>query len=111
KAVQAALVGSAVLSEPRYTEIWFDVLTSGCQLIEAQQLVTGSSLHDGSYTVTEELGSGGQAVIYKARNRDGGTVILKEYQLIPGESLEVMIESARAFENESSLLGQLSHRS
>jgi len=106
---QAALVGSPVLREPRYTEIWFDVLTQGVSGSDAGRLEPGKTLRQDTYTVADGLGSGGQAVVYKATRADGQPVILKEYQLVPGESLEVMIESARAFENESSLLGQLSH--
>jgi len=109
KSVQAGLVGSTVLSEPRYTAIWFDVLTNKSANEQSGKLDPGTELQDGAYKVIEKVGSGGQAVIYRAINKDGEEVILKEYQLIPGESLEVMIESAKSFENESTILGQLSH--
>ena len=67
----------------------------------------GMKLRDNSYTVTERLAVGGHAVIYKALDPAGDTVILKEYQLTPGETLGVMVESARIFENESGILGRL----
>lgn len=107
-ATQEALVGSSVLKEPRYTEIWFDVLTSKNDSKEHKELTKGSTLHNSNYVVEENIGSGGQAVIYLAMNSQNEKVILKEYQLVPGESLGVLIESARAFENETTLLSQLS---
>lgn len=110
---QEALVGSSVLREPKYTEIWFDVLTS-TKPQELNQVEAGTELRSGAFTVKERIGSGGQAVIFLAEdnrenNATGNTVILKEYQLVPGESLDVLMESARSFENESKLLSQLSN--
>ncbi|MBX9689429.1 MAG: serine/threonine protein kinase [Candidatus Obscuribacterales bacterium] len=109
ESVQEALIGSAVLREAKYTEIWFDVFNSE-RLDSVPQLKSGDSLRNGKYKIVDALGSGGQAVVYKAINTEGQTVVLKQYQLVPGESLEVMIESARAFETESTLLSQLNNK-
>jgi len=108
-AVQHALVGSSVLREPKYTEIWFSVLTSGNEPMRDGDLQNGQILRSGRYTITAKVASGGQAVVYQANEADSGVVILKEFQLTPGESLDVKIESAKDFENESALLDQLSH--
>jgi tRNA A-37 threonylcarbamoyl transferase component Bud32 len=107
--VQQALVGSAVLREPKYTEIWFSVLTSGNDGSRDGDLNQGQVLREGRYTVKSKVASGGQAVIYQAADADGNVVVLKEFQLTLGESLDVKIESAKDFENESALLDQLSH--
>jgi serine/threonine-protein kinase len=48
-------------------------------------------------------------VIYTATDEHGEPVILKEFQLTAGESLDVMIESAKDFETESSILAHLNH--
>lgn len=110
--VQEALVGSRILKEPQYTQIWFDVFRSRDSKEEKPPLAPSDRLNGGAYTVLERLGSGGQAVIYLAsENKTECQVILKEYQLVEGEALDVLIESARSFENESSLLSQLDHDS
>lgn len=109
KETQEALVGSSVLREPKYTEIWFDVLTSG-KVEHSQSIEEGSYLRKGAFKIKQRIGSGGQAVAYLAETTNQNElVVLKEFQLVPGESLDVLMESARAFENESKLLGQLSH--
>jgi len=106
---QQALVGSTVMNEPRYTQIWFDVFQQGMSLAPTDELTDGSTLQQGKFTVLQKLATGGQAVTYLCADAAGKPVVLKEFQLAPGESLDVLIESARAFENESTILGQLSH--
>ncbi len=105
---QEALVGSSVLREPKYTEIWFDVLTGG-KVEQSDSIVEGSVLRKGAFKILQRIGTGGQAVAYLAETDQAEKVVLKEFQLVPGESLDVLMESARAFENESKLLSQLEH--
>ncbi len=107
--VQEALVGSAVLRDPRYTEIWFDILTRSNQIDDDEVLGPGRQLREGKLTITKKLTSGGQANIYLAHDTKGKNVVLKEFQLTPGESLDSLVESAGAFESESSILSQLDH--
>lgn len=110
--VQQALVGSAVMREPQYTQIWFEVLAGREESASKEgQLITGQILKVGRYTVSSTIASGGQAVLYLAKDADSRTVVLKEFQLTPGESFGAKIESAKDFENESAILGQLSHES
>lgn len=108
-AVQQALIGTTVLQEPRYTEIWFSVLARNAGDNAVGELSRGDKLQEGRYSVKAKIASGGQAVVYQAIDENGEMVVLKEYQLTAGESLDIMIESARDFENESSILEQLSH--
>ena len=109
EAVQEALVGSSVLREPQYTQIWFDVLTATRESHREGHLNVGQSLKNDTYKIKSTLASGGQAVIYLAEDPCGTDVVLKEFQLTPGESFGAKIESAKNFENESAILGQLSH--
>jgi serine/threonine protein kinase len=107
--VQEALVGSAVLKDPRYTEIWFDVLTRGKISENQKPLTVDQNLRDGKFTIKEQLTSGGQANIYLAADQAGEKVVLKEFQLTAGESLDALVESAAVFECESTLLSKLNH--
>ncbi len=107
--VQESLVGSVVLRDPRYTEIWFDILTRNNQIDDEEVLAPGRQLREGKLTITKKLISGGQANIYLAQDTEGKTVVLKEFQLTPGESLDSLVESAGAFESESAILSQLDH--
>lgn len=110
-AVQHALVGSSILREPQYTEIWFNVLTNDKVNSREGDLQEGQTLNKGRYSIKSKLASGGQAVVYKALRDNGDPVVLKEFQLILGESIAAQIESAKDFENECAILGQLRHPS
>lgn len=112
ESVQIALVGSAVMRESKYTQIWFSVLTDKSEVNVDGDLNEQHELQSGKFKVTSKLASGGQAVIYAATdNTTGEPVVLKEFRLTTGESLDARIESARDFENESALLSQLDHDS
>lgn len=109
--VQEALVGSSVMKEPQYTEIWFSVLAADEESRVEGKLKDGHVLNKGKYVVSSMIASGGQAVLYAATDASAQTVVLKEFQLTPGESFNAKIESAKDFENESAILAQLSHDS
>ena len=109
--VQKALVGSTVLREPRYTEIWFSILGTQSGTSRSGDLEPNCMLNRGRYQIVKKIASGGQAVVYQGKTEVGTLVVLKEFQLTPGENLAVMIESARDFQNESTILSQLSHPS
>ena len=109
EAVQKALVGSSVMREPQYTEIWFAVLTGNQDKQADGQLAAGQELNNKAYKIASTIASGGQAVLYEAKDARDRTVVLKEFQLTPGESFDAKIESAKDFENESAILRQLSH--
>ncbi|MCA9801956.1 MAG: serine/threonine protein kinase [Cyanobacteria bacterium HKST-UBA02] len=107
--VQEELVGSKVLNDPRYTEIWFDILSDGIKGSRTE-LENGALLKHGQYEVAERLRAGGEAVVYRAKDRDGAAVVLKRFQLVAGDSVTSLVESAASFENETALLSQLSHQ-
>jgi tRNA A-37 threonylcarbamoyl transferase component Bud32 len=109
--VQRALVGSAVMREPQYTEIWFAVLSDGSEMPPKGDLQTGTRLNGGNYSTVAKIASGGQAVVYEAKDFDGKPVVLKEFRLTNSESVDAKIESAKDFENESAIISQLSHES
>lgn len=107
--VQQALVGSSVMREPQYTQIWFSVLTDKSENYVSGDLAADHKLQDGRYTIIRKMASGGQAVIYEALDDSARKVVLKEFRLTTGESFDARIESAKDFENESAVLSQLNH--
>ncbi len=107
--VQKALTGSMTLQEPRYTQIWFDVLNHPCINASATDLQSEMRLYNDKYVIEEKLGSGGQALVYSAHQNNDTQVVLKEFRLTSGEALNVMIDSAKPFETESTILNQLDH--
>jgi serine/threonine protein kinase len=106
--VQEKLIGSSVMKEPKYTDLWFNMLTAE-QALRADSLVPGDTLGGGAYTIVEKLGSGGQAAAFTAKNVDGDLVVLKEFILNSAETFGALVESATEFENESSILSRLDH--
>ena len=109
RATQEKLLGTSVMSEPRYTELWFDLLGANKQRIRQASLQVGDVLTRGNLTIVGRIGSGGQATVYLARDCEERECVLKEFVLSSGEAVGALIDSARDFENEVSLLTQLSH--
>jgi hypothetical protein len=116
---QERLIGSTVMKEAKYTEIWFDLLTSkpdpqNYGRARLSELCPGDKLHSGSLQVIERLGSGGQATAYLARFTsqafdDKQLCVLKEFILSDSDAVGALLQSAAEFEVEASLLGQLDH--
>lgn len=109
--VQTALVGTSVMQESKFTQLWFDVLTAAEQQDSEGDLERLHQLQDEQYQVQSKITSGGQATVYEANTPHGEVVILKEFRLVTNESLDAKMESAREFENESTILSQLKHES
>jgi serine/threonine protein kinase len=107
--VQEKLIGSSVMKESRYTDLWFNMLTSTQVSLRAGGLSKGDTLRDGSYTIVEKLGSGGQASAFLAKTNEGELIVLKEFILNSAETFGALVESATDFENESSILSRLDH--
>lgn len=108
-AVEEQLIGSSVLTDNRYTQLWFDILTDRTPRNRAAHLGAGESLKRGEYTVESRISSGGQATTYLASNGAGQKFALKEFVLSTSTTSGAQIESAREFEAEVSLLSQLEH--
>ena len=107
--VQQDMIGSSVLQAPRYTQMWFELLTRDSQVKHAGALKSGTELRDGALQIVSRLASGGQANVYLAKQTDGSEVVLKEFILSTSDAVGSLIESAAEFETETSLLSQLQH--
>ena len=107
--LQQKLLGSTVMREPKYTEIWFDLLVSQRERKRQVSLQPGDTLRDGMYTIVKKIGAGGQAVVFLANTSTNELVVLKEFVLSGGEAIGALVESGCDFENESSVLSRLSH--
>ncbi|CAN5557729.1 hypothetical protein BH10CYA1_BH10CYA1_25710 [soil metagenome] len=103
------LLGSVVLQDVRYTQLWFDLLTCKTKVKRQSTLNPGETLRDGAYTIEERLSAGGQATAYLARNAAGTQIVLKEFILAIASTTGALIESAREFETEVTLLSQLNN--
>jgi hypothetical protein len=109
KQAEEALLGSAVLTDVRYTQIWFDLLTSRSRRQQSCRLNGGETLSRGRFTIERRISCGGQATAYLARREDGTACVLKEFILSTAENGTVLLESAAEFEAEATLLSQLKH--
>jgi len=109
KNAEEKLIGSTVLQDVRYTQLWFDLLTSKTRTERHSLLKPGDTLKSGEFTIEERLSAGGQATTYLARRASGGQCVLKEFILATSSCSGALIESAREFEAEVSLLSQLKH--
>jgi hypothetical protein len=109
EALQERMMGTTVMQEPRYTQLWFDLLTEKMQVNHAGMLPGGAELEHGNLTIIDRLASGGQANIYLARQSDGAEVVLKEFILSTSDAVGALIESAGEFETETTLLSLLAH--
>jgi serine/threonine protein kinase len=72
-------------------------------------LIPGEKLHQGAYTIEERLSAGGQATAYLAKTTSNKQVVLKEFILAISFTSGALLESAREFETEVTLLSQLNH--
>ncbi|RTL40794.1 MAG: serine/threonine protein kinase [Candidatus Melainabacteria bacterium] len=106
---QESLTGSVVLQDVKYTQLWFDLLTSKTRVKRQSVLEPGETLHESKYTIEERLSAGGQATAYLARTAENRQVVLKEFILAIASTPGALLESAREFETEVSLLSQLNH--
>lgn len=107
--IQEKLLGSTVLAEPRYTQIWFDLLGSSEKRQRLSSLQQGDKLRDGKILIQQRLGTGGQATVYSAELDSGAQCVLKEFVLSSADTVGALIESAADFDNEAGLLSRLSH--
>lgn len=107
--VQQKMLGSSVLQAPRYTQMWFELLTDKMPRKRSGSLCPDETLRDGKITVLSRLSSGGQANTYVAQLQSGEEVVLKEFILSAADAVGALVESAGEFETESTLLSELRH--
>lgn len=104
--LQEQLIGSRVLRDTRYTELWFDLLTSKSTANRQTLLQPGEMLRQGSLIVEQWIASGGQANIYEAEH-NSEPIVLKEFILSNSDAAGALAESASDFENEAAILSRL----
>ncbi len=96
-----------------YTEIWLRELAAAPKRDKLTPLAPGLQLQDGSYTIQEKLGMGGQATVYLARSNrlppDANLVALKEFMLPVFPDPKVRMKAAERFQIEAEMLARLQH--
>jgi hypothetical protein len=96
-----------------YTTIWLQELDDGRSRVST--LPTGTVLKGPTdhYQIIERLGSGGQAVTYKAMRKDAAddeaVVVLKEFVLPATGGTEIVQKTMRNITKEAELLQSLDH--
>jgi len=102
ESAQTSMIGSCVMKEPKYTEIWFDLLTQKHDSKNAGRtrladLKCGDTLRQGQVRVIERLASGGQATAYLARYESmPPKECSQQLALPPGESQPHHLEEETA---------------
>lgn len=96
-----------------YTEMWFAGLQSSTRQ-RAEELEAGGQLQNGTFKILKKLGSGGQGVAYLADRisepgRTSVPVVLKEYVLPTGVSVDVRKKVINTCLKEVTLLSRLTH--
>ncbi len=98
-----------------YTDLWMDALNLSSTRINAAALSAGTHLASGKYEIVEQIGAGGQAIIYRAIERHagrGGLVIaldavLKEFVLPAHAGISVRKRVLEHIQQEAQLLRSL----
>lgn len=109
RSVEGQLLGSTVLNDNRYTQLWFDILTTKSRPKRQNVLQDGETLKSDEYRIAERITSGGQATTYLATRANDEKCVLKEFVLSTSSDAGALLDSAREFEAEVSLLSQLDH--
>lgn len=104
------------LLEPRpetsYTELWISALAAAPERNRMAPLEPGAIVRSGKYEIKSQLGAGGQAIVYLARETERASikeVVLKEYILPIGVTRKATKEAIEVLENEAKLLERLDH--
>lgn len=96
-----------------YTEIWLRELAAAPKRDKLTPLTPGTHLQDGTYTIQEKLGMGGQGTVYLARSErlpaDSNLVALKEFMLPVYPDPKVRMKAAERFQVEAEMLSRLEH--
>jgi hypothetical protein len=96
-----------------FTRLWLDKLDDRHANSAVGSLQSGDVLLDGEYKILEQIGAGGQALIYRAERHTEGKspeiVVLKEFFLPVRGGREIKERALKNVEHEASLLKSLSH--
>jgi tRNA A-37 threonylcarbamoyl transferase component Bud32 len=93
-----------------FTRLWLDQLQSSRAIsFQPGCLEPGATVFDGKYKVIERIATGGQAVTYKAEDRDHNLLVLKEFHIPIRAGKEVKRRSLANVEHEAKLLKKIDH--
>ena len=104
------LLGSSVLTDVRYTQIWFDLLTSRSKKKKTNVLASGEALKNGEFTIQEAYFFRGASNSLSRSTQRWNRVCSQRVHSFVLFKFRGLIESAREFEAEASLLSQLNHQ-
>ncbi|MBX9721946.1 MAG: serine/threonine protein kinase [Candidatus Obscuribacterales bacterium] len=90
---------------PSYTQIWEKSLSNRFTGATFSPLEPGSKVHEGRYHILRQLGFGGFAAVYLARNSSGQNVVLKE-SVFP-QTTEGLSKAEELFKREAAILSKL----
>ncbi len=90
---------------PSYTQIWEKSLSNRFSGATFSPLEPGSKVHEGRYHILRQLGFGGFAAVYLARNAAGQNVVLKE-SVFP-QSSDGLSKAEELFKREAAILSKL----
>lgn len=104
------LLEKTLPKQNRYTEIWTQALLNRPQRLLLTALAPQTVLHDGRYTIKEQIGAGGQGTAYLA-SADGliPEVVLKEYVLPDHNNVHDRRRALKRLEDEVQILSRLNH--
>ncbi len=93
-----------------YTQLWTSSLADNFDFTSFLPLEPGSKLQNGRYVVDTQLGSGGFAATYLAKDKQGRRFVLKESAVPESESDEQQKKALEFLERESKVLMSLDHK-
>ncbi len=104
------LLEKTLPKQNRYTEIWTQALLNRPQRLLLTALAPQTTLHEGRYTIKEQIGAGGQGTAYLA-SADGlvSEVVLKEYVLPDHNNVHDRRRALKRLEDEVQILSRLNH--
>jgi tRNA A-37 threonylcarbamoyl transferase component Bud32 len=105
------LLEKTLPKQNRYTEIWTQALLNRPQRLLLTALAPQTVLHEGLYTIKEQIGAGGQGTAYLAESAHGliSDVVLKEYVLPDHNNVHDRRRALKRLEDEVQILSRLSH--
>lgn len=104
------LLEKTLPKQNRYTEIWTQALLNRPQRLLLTALAPQTVLHEGLYTIKEQIGAGGQGTAYLATtNGLIPEVVLKEYVLPDHNNVHDRRRALKRLEDEVQILSRLTH--
>lgn len=94
-----------------FTELWLKELSGAPKRDKLTQLIDGTELEEGNYTVIRRAGIGGHGTVYFATSKKHSNqiVVLKEFVLPIYPDIRVRKSAAERFQAEANMLSSLNH--